>query len=221
MQHAFWHEKWQSNQIGFHLPEVNKLLLKHWPALGVATGTVLVPLCGKSLDLIWLRAQGYQVIGVELSEIALDALAASFTDAGFVVQKEPLLESGLTARYRGAGVTLYAGDFFALTAEIIGAVDAIYDRAALVALPADMRQGYSKHLQAISQQAPMLLLSFDYEQSLMVGPPFAVAAGEIHAHYQPYYAHLDLLEIRDVIEQEPKFKERGLSSLKQLVYKIS
>lgn len=221
MQHAFWHEKWQNNQIGFHLPEVNKLLLKYWPALELNAGTVLVPLCGKSLDLVWLRAQGHQVVGIELSEIALDALAASFASAGFALHKETLSEPGLSARYCGAGVTLYAGDFFALTADIIGAVDAIYDRAALVALPAEMRQGYSKHLQAISQQAPMLLLSFDYEQSLMAGPPFAVGAGEIHAHYQPYYERLELLEVRDVIEQEPKFKERGLTSLKQLVYKIS
>ncbi len=223
MQHSFWHEKWESNHIGFHQNEVNKLLLKHWPSLEIASNSsVLAPLCGKSLDLVWLRGQGHKVVGIELSEIALDELASSFTEKlGISLNKTRLNQAGLTAKYEGDGVLLFAGDFFAVTAAMIGEVAAVYDRAAIVALPVGLRQEYCEHLQAICQQSPQLVLTFDYDQSVMSGPPFSVPAAEIHTNYQPYYQHIELLEIRDIIEREPKFKERGLSSFKQLVYLIS
>lgn len=222
MQHSFWHEKWELNEIGFHQSETNKLLLKHWPSLEVPSqGTVLAPLCGKSLDLLWLRSEGHKVIGIELSEIALDELADAFYEhLDISLSKTELQQDGLTAQYEGEGVLLYAGDFFAVTATMIGKIDAVYDRAAIVALPANTRSAYCAHLQEISQQAPQLLLTFDYDQSAMTGPPFSVPASEIHTHYQPFYPHIELLEIRDIIEQETKFKERGLSSFKQLVYRI-
>lgn len=223
MQHSFWHEKWKSNQIGFHQNEVNKLLLKHWPSLEIAkNSSVLAPLCGKSLDLVWLRSEGHKVVGIELSEIALDELANSFNEKlGIAISKTKLNKNGLTAKYEGDDVLLFAGDFFAVTADMIGEVAAVYDRAAIVALPADMRPTYCEHLQKICQQAPQLLLTFDYDQSVMAGPPFSVPAAEIHTNYQPYYQHIELLEIRDIIEREQRFKERGLSSFKQLVYLIS
>src|SRR5690554_8101334 len=112
MQHSFWHEKWKSNQIGFHLDEANKLLIKHLPSLGVPKGcTVFVPLCGKRLDLVWLRSEGYSVIGVELSEIALEELADSISETlGLDVTTTILEQEGLTARYEADGVLLYAGD---------------------------------------------------------------------------------------------------------------
>lgn len=223
MQHSFWHEAWAANQIGFHQNDVNTLLLKHWSSLNLAdNGTVLVPLCGKSLDLVWLRSQGYSVVGLELSEIALDQLAQSLTEKlGISIKKTRLDQAGLTAKYEGEGVLLIAGDFFAASAGLIGKVEATYDRAAIVALPADMRLAYCKHLQEISQQAPQLLFTFDYNQSEMSGPPFSVPAAEIHTHYQPYYEHIELLEVREIIDHEPKFRDRGLSSFKQLVYLIS
>lgn len=223
MQHSFWHEKWKSNEIGFHQQDVNKLLLKHWPSVEVAANSaVLAPLCGKSLDLVWLRGLGHQVIGIELSEIALDELANSFTEKlGLTINKTRLNKDGLTAKYEGVGVLLFAGDFFAITADMIGEVAAVYDRAAIVALPAETRLAYCEHLQQICQQAPQLVLTFDYDQSVMSGPPFSVPAAEIHTNYQPYYQHIELLEIRDIIEHEPRFKERGLKSFKQLVYLIS
>lgn len=223
MQHSFWHEKWKSNEIGFHQNEVNKLLLKHWPSLDIAENdTVLVPLCGKSLDLVWLRSQGYRVVGVELSEIALDELASSLTDKlGLSIHKTEFNQDALSAKYEGDGVLLYAGDFFAVTAAMIGKVSAVYDRAALVALPATLRPNYCAHLQEVCQQAPQLIFTFDYDQRAMSGPPFSVPAAEIHINYQSYYQNIELLEIRDIIEHEPKFKNRGLSSFKQLVYLVS
>lgn len=222
MQHSFWHDKWKTKQIGFHQNDINKLLLKHWPSLELApNSSILVPLCGKSLDLVWLRSQGHRVVGIELSEIALDELAQSLTDKlGLKISKSNLDQEGLTAKYEGEGILLLAGDIFAVTSQMIGAISAVYDRAALVALPADMRQTYCKHLQAICQQAAQLLFTFDYNQSQMSGPPFSVPAAEIHTHYQPYYQAIELLEARDIIEHEPRFKERGLSSFKQLVYLI-
>lgn len=222
MELSFWHEVWKGNHVGFHQSDVNRLLLKHWPSIKAAEkSSILVPLCGKTLDLVWLRSEGYSVIGLELSEIALDELANTITESlGIEIKKEALNQEGLTAKYEGDGVLLLAGDFFAVSASTIGKVDAVYDRAAIVALPADMRLVYSKHLQEISQQAPQLLFTFDYDQSEMSGPPFSVPAAEIHTHYQPYYKQIELLEVREIIDHEPSFKERGLTSFKQLVYLI-
>lgn len=228
MQHEFWHDKWHTNQIGFHQQEVNKLLLKHWPSMDTQPNqTVLIPLCGKSLDVLWFVSQGLNVVGIELSEIALDELAQSLRDRfGLVVTKSTLEYNGtLFTTYCSEGVLLIAGDFFAvdkhLLTEWIGEIDLIYDRAAIVALPPTMRQQYAEHLVRLSDAAPQLLLSFDYNQDVRSGPPFSVPASEVHTHYQAHYQNIDLLEVRELIEHEPSFKEQGLNSFKQLVYRLT
>ncbi len=220
MQADFWHDKWQKRELGFHLAEVNKALLAHWPALAIAPGsTVLLPLCGKTLDLVWLRAQGYRVIGIELSEIALDELASTLQQQlGLKLTKQPLQHGPHSLlRYQADGVQLCCGDFFAVTAGLIGQVDAVYDRAALVALPPAMRADYCQHLRQLSQQAPQLLISFDYPQPQMGGPPFAVTEAEIIRHYGSHY-QIKLLDERELIDKEPRFRERGLASFRQQVY---
>ena len=124
--------------------------------------------CGKTVDIPWLLAQGYRVAGAELSEIALRDL---FAEMGVVPE---VTETGAHRRYSASGVEIFAGDIFELTAETLGPVDAVYDRAALVALPEGMRELYAAHLAAITGRAPQLLVTFDYDQSVMDGPPFAV-----------------------------------------------
>ena len=169
MDAQFWHDRWQEGRLGFHEGRVNRMLEAHVGALGLLPGQrVFLPLCGKTVDIPWLLAQGYRVAGAELSEIALRDL---FAEMGVVPE---VTETGAHRRYSASGVEIFAGDIFELTAETLGQVDAVYDRAALVALPEGMRERYAAHLAAITGRAPQLLVTFDYDQSVMDGPPFAV-----------------------------------------------
>ncbi|MCA6064638.1 thiopurine S-methyltransferase [Thalassolituus marinus] len=223
MQADFWHDKWERMEIGFHLQEVNKALLKYWPSVDAAAGdTVLIPLCGKTLDLVWLRQQGHAVVGIELSEIALDELASLLQEAldiSLIKSRE-----GDRVMYRGDGVLLIAGDFFAVTAELLAdegfvAPAVIYDRAAIVALPDSMRADYTKHLLSLSPSARQLLITLDYDQKKRSGPPFAVSDAEVEQHYATA-KQVQRLEERELIDQEPRFREQGLDSFIQRVYLI-
>ncbi len=200
MESKFWHDKWEAGEIGFHQAEVNTLLIKHLPALDLAPGSRLfVPLCGKTLDIGWLLDTGYRVVGAELSELAIKEL---FENLGI----EPTItsHSGLL-RYRGSRtgnqnvdqLEVFVGDIFDLTSDLLGPVDAVYDRAALVALPQLMRDRYTKHMIEITASAPQLLLSFEYDQSLIDGPPFSLDTLEIKRQYAGTY-HLKAAEIRPV-----------------------
>lgn len=215
MQHDFWHQRWQQNQIGFHKPEVNPLLEKFWPRLSVTPkGRVLVPLCGKSRDMLWLLAMGYQVVGIELSPLAVEAFFA---------------ENGLQPRVRRHGdvwvseidgLQIFCGDFFALPADGLGEFAAVYDRGALVALPSDMRIDYaSKLCSLMSSGAETLLIVFDYPQHEMPGPPFSVEAGEIENLYG-HWCDLELLSSEDALLNETHFQERGLSRMAEQIYRL-
>lgn len=190
MHHDFWHQRWQNQQIGFHQGEVNPFLLAHFQALGLQVGMrVFVPLCGKSLDMHWLLAQGFQVVGAELSQMAVDAL---FAELGLTPE---ITQSGVLRHYRARQIEIFQGDFFALTQNQLGTVNAIYDRAALIALPDEMRKQYCEHLMTITQTAPQLLISFHYDQSLVPGPPFSVSKAEVSANYKSHYAITELASV--------------------------
>lgn len=183
MEAEFWHDRWASGQTGFHEGAANRLLVAHLDALGLAAGArVFVPLCGRSRDLVWLRDRGHGVVGAELSRLAVEQL---YAELGVEPEVTPL---GALERVRGAGIEVFVGDIFALSREDLGEVAASYDRAALVALPAEMRAGYGAHLQAITDGAPQLVIAFEYDQSLRAGPPFSVDGAELErvhgAHYQ-------------------------------------
>jgi len=186
MQASFWHNKWEENQIGFHLPEANPLLVKYFSALKLTQGSrIFLPLCGKSLDIAWLLALGYQIAGAELSAIAIDDLFRRLDLTPKITQKNSI------THYSAPNIDIFVGDIFDVTPEILGKVDAIYDRAALVALPVEMRKKYSAHLITLTQHietpAPHLLISFAYDESLHAGPPFSVGADEVNAHYYASY----------------------------------
>lgn len=183
MKAEFWHERWKANQIGFHKDVANPLLIDHLPALGLSVGDrVFVPLCGKTLDIPWLLEQGFQVAGAELSFIAVEQL---FAEMGV----EPHVRAmGDLTRFSADGVDVFAGDIFDLTAEALGPVDAIYDRAALVALPQEMRARYAAHLADITGRAQQLLITFGYDQSQMDGPPFSVPPEEVERVHGERYA---------------------------------
>ena len=192
MDRQFWYERWESNRIGFHSSKPNPSLVAHVNELGLNEGDrVFLPLCGKTLDIGWLLAKGYQVAGAELSKIAIDQL---FAEMEVVPEVKNL---GEILHYSAPMADIYVGDVFDMTSEMIGNIDAVYDRAALVALPADMRTRYTSHLVEITKNATQLLLTFSYDQSLMDGPPFSIRDEEVESHYEMSYALLKI-ESHDV-----------------------
>ncbi|RTE87430.1 MULTISPECIES: thiopurine S-methyltransferase [Gammaproteobacteria] len=183
MKAEFWHNRWKNREIGFHLNEVNPYLIQYFDTLAITRGgRLLVPLCGKTHDIGWLLKQGYSVIGAELSEQAIKEL---FENLGLNPAIEPS-KSGLW--YRAQNIDVWVGDIFDLSVADIGRVDAIYDRAALVALPEDMRTRYAGHLVNLTQKAPQLLITFEYDQQKMEGPPFSVGSDRISKLYREHYS---------------------------------
>jgi len=192
MEKNFWLERWQSDQTGFHLGESNPLLVKHFPTLVLAPAArVFVPLCGKTLDIGWLLAQGCRVVGAELSELAVEQL---FAQLALTPRRVP---AGELMQYQAENIIIFLGDIFALTAAQLGAVDAVYDRAALVALPEAMRRRYAAHLMAITAKAPQLIICYDYDQQQMPGPPFSVNEFELRQLYAQDYT-IEMLESREI-----------------------
>jgi len=198
---GFWQRRWARNEIGFHLNEVNPYLRRHWPGLRLAGGTrVLVPLCGKSLDMGWLAQQGFAVLGVELSERAVEAF---FVEQGLAAD---VSTEGAFKVYRAGALEIRCGDFFALSPGDVAGCQALYDRAALIALPTAMREQYVEHLRKIvAAGCKGLLISLDYEQEQMSGPPFAVSDAEIRASLGAHW-HVELLERSDVLKDEGNWK---------------
>ncbi|WP_417791114.1 thiopurine S-methyltransferase [Stutzerimonas xanthomarina] len=216
MDEAFWQRRWARNEIGFHLNEVNPYLRRHWPGLKLGPGArVLVPLCGKSLDMAWLAEQGFDVLGVELSERAAEDF---FAEHGLVPD---VSVHGEFKIYRTGNVEIRCGDFFAMTSDDVTDCQALYDRAALIALPADMRQRYVKHLVSIlAPGCQGLLITLDYEQEQMPGPPFAVADAEVREFLSARWK-IELLEHADVLnESNWKFLQRGLTRLEERCYRL-
>lgn len=214
MQPDFWKERWARREIGFHLPMVNPVLKRHAGIWGGLQGKrVLVPLCGKTEDMAWLREQGAEVIGAELAGEALREFAETH---GLALESHP--DAGLIC-HQAPGYRLYEGDFFALTPEQLGPIDAVYDRAALVALPVPMREPYARQLMRLAPQARQLLVTLDYDQQQMSGPPFAVSPQEVESLYAAHY-RISALESMDVIDSEPRFRDRGLSSFVQAAWEL-
>lgn len=182
MDANFWHEKWKRGEIAFHQSEANPFLTDHFGKLNLAPGSrVFLPLCGKTRDAAWLIARGFRVVGAELSELAVGEL---FTELGV----EPAIANvGKLVRYSAKDIDLLVGDIFDITADSLGPLNAIYDRAALVALPARMREQYTSHLKTITDTAPQLLISYEYDQRSIDGPPFSVNADEVRRHYGAAY----------------------------------
>lgn len=187
MERSFWLQRWESNQIAFHASDVNPLLVEHFDKLRLDDASrVFLPLCGKTLDISWLLSKGHRVVGVELSETAIEQLFAELGVSPEVSTHGSLRKH--SARHPlGSDIDIFVGDIFALTAEMLGAVDATYDRAALVALPEAVRARYTKHLTQITDRAPQLLICFEYDQQAMPGPPFSIDGEEVHRHYRHIY----------------------------------
>lgn len=213
MNKDFWLERWQREEIGFHQSEVNAHLTRFWPEFNLASGAVVfVPLCGKSQDMQWLHDNGQKVIGVELSDIAVHAF---FNENGYTPQR---VIDGKFDRYEANGICILHGDFFDLNRNQMSKVDVVYDRASLIALPPQMRVGYVRHLVNILPPATrMLLITLDYPQQEMEGPPFSVSSDEVVELYRNN-AEVHLLAHLDVLAQNARFQQRGLSRLEENIF---
>ncbi|WNV06261.1 thiopurine S-methyltransferase [Candidatus Methylospira mobilis] len=194
MDTSFWIRKWEKNEIAFHECEANPLLVKYFKELSLVKGSrVFLPLCGKTLDIHWLLSNGYCVAGAELSKIAIQQL---FEELGVIPKIKGV---GELDHYSTNNVDIFVGDIFDLSREMLGPVDAIYDRAALVALPEKMRNQYAVHLTNITDKAPQLLICYEYDQSVLEGPPFSVNHEEVNKIYGDSY-DLKFMESTNVLD---------------------
>lgn len=214
MQPEFWHQRWADNQIGFHQDAPTPLLLKHWPALDIAPGAqVFVPLAGKSLDMAWLAAQGHRVLGVELSQLAVEQF---FAENG--LQPE-VRDTHYGRHYEAGGIELILGDAFGLDADLLRDCAAVFDRAALIALPPELRLRYARELYAaLPTGCRGLLVSLEYPQAERAGPPFSVQEDEVHGLFDRDW-QVDRLERRPIPPDHPGFVA-GVSRLETAVYAL-
>ena len=215
MEKQFWLDRWEERQIGFHLPEVNAHLRRHWSALKLNAGDrVLVPLCGKSLDMLWLHEVGHGVLGVELSPIAIQEF---FADNALEMQTEA---GGIYTSPQAPEIRVHQSDFFSLEQAQLGDIRAVYDRAALVALPEDLRKSYVQHLASLLPAgAAVLLVTMDYPQAEMDGPPFSVGEQEVRRLYGEAF-RIHLLDSLDVLAGNERLAERGLTRMTEQIWKL-
>ncbi len=215
MDAEFWMQRWQEGQIGFHRTEVMPLLETHWASLQLPPGSrVLVPLAGKSLDMHWLAAQGYRVLGVELSPLAVQQF---FAESGL----QPVRHHSRYGEHFVAGpVEIILGDAFGLDAALLSDVAGVYDRAALIALPPALRQHYLDTVYAgLPDGCEGLLITLEYPQQEKAGPPFSVDSDEVGNLFDAHW-HTSLIERRDILGQEPRFRAEGVSALSTAVYRL-
>lgn len=215
MHPDFWHQRWRDNQIGFHQDAPAPLLLKHWPALDLPAGTrVFVPLAGKTQDMTWLAAQGHRVFGVELSQLAVEQFFAEHAIT------PDIHTSRYGIHYCAQNIELVCGDVFALDKAALADCTAVYDRAALIALPLHIRRRYVQHLYShLPTGCRGLLITLEYRQSEKAGPPFSVPETEVRALYSRDW-QLMALERLDILASQPRFIEEGVSALETVVYTL-
>jgi thiopurine S-methyltransferase len=189
--------------------------MKYWPCLATARdGRILLPLCGKSLDLSWIRDQGRSVLGVELSAIAVESFCM---ENGVPARRREMADHEL---YETPCLTLMLGDFFRLTAAACGTIAGVYDRAALISWSPELRTAYVEHLDLLMPMgAPALVITMEYPQEQMAGPPFSVKRDEIERLYGSKY-EITELERRDILAQEHRFQAKGVSSLHEVCYRL-
>ena len=214
MDKNFWLDSWQQGQIGFNQAYANAYMIKYFPRLGLSPhSTIFVPLCGKSIDMLWLLQQGFHVIGIELSLLAGEAF---FKENNLTYSKK--LEYGMTV-LKGEHIDLYIGDFFQLPAKALKHIHAIYDRAALIALPEDLRKTYVAYLRSIlPKPIPALLIALTYSKHHMQGPPFSVAESEI----RQLFNHCHIEKLHDVVAKTipAHLSDKGLIEATNQVYYI-
>lgn len=213
---VLWQQCWCDRQTDFHQATVNPLLTKFWAGLELGEGSrVFVPLCGMSLDMIWLAGQGHEVIGVELSPIAVQA----FFHENHL---EPVrTRVGAFDRWQSGKLGILCGDYFSLTKEDIGPVDAVYDRASLTALAEGIRGRYVAQLRLLVPDAcKILLLTVEDAQEWEIADQDLAAADEIDALYSIDF-DVALAHVECVCESDPESSDEALLRTTRKVYRLS
>lgn len=214
MEPSFWHERWQKSEIGFHETDTNAHLKQFWSSLALQRGAqVLVPLCGKSFDMLWLAGEGHKVTGVELSALACEAFFAEnkLTPKRF--------QEGAFEVWDADEIRILQGDVLDLQKEQVAAIRGLYDRAALVALPPEMRSRYVHHLSAILPDAArMLLVTIEFDQTNRPGPPFSVGEIDVRMLYEPAF-DVELLNTSNLSGTDSPDKRKAARDEK--VYRIA
>ncbi|HLW23292.1 MAG TPA: thiopurine S-methyltransferase [Steroidobacteraceae bacterium] len=215
MHEDFWHERWRTGQIGFHQAEPDRNLTQYWPGLALATGSsVLVPLCGKSLDMLWLRDRGYSVLGIEISAIAVEAF---FAENGIAPRRSSAPDHEI---YRSAGLRLLRADLFSLTKASLGPIDGLYDRAAAIAFSASQRPGYVEKVASLLERGTRgLLVTVEYSQQQMSGPPFSLEREEVLRLYSPFF-EVEEIARADTLEREHRMRARGVTAWHEVCYRL-
>ena len=203
-----WLDRWEEGRIGWHEPSGNRNLQAHWQW---SDRRVLVPMCGKTQDLLWLEAQGNEVVGVELSELAI---LAFFEESDLTFERIDGSVPGYRALERR--VSLYCGDYFVFQE---GPFDAHFDRGALVALSPDLRSRYAKHTSSLlTDDARQFVLTVEYDQAVCDGPPYSITPEELGDHWPHLLRHA---VVDDTANAPPKFLEAGLEKMNEVVWVTS
>ena len=210
-----WLDRWRENRIGFHEGAVNRYLEKYLPQFGLPVGSrVFMPLCGKAHDIVWLAAKGYEVIGIELSQLAVEAF---FEEQGLDHERFDTDRFGI---YKSGKICLLQGDYFDLRNHDLAECSLVYDRASLIAMDKADRQHYCDHmLSIVPSTAGMLLITMEYQQNEMQGPPFAVSGDEVKRYYGAAFSIREL-ESNDILDERPRWREVGLGSLVEHVFRL-
>ena len=220
MDTAFWLERWSMGETGFHQQHVNPYLGYYYGELGPPVEKrselrVFVPLCGKSMDLWWLQQNGYDSVGVECSELAVQQF---FAEQQLEYSKRQMNQH---VSYTSDRLDILLGDFFTLQADDIGNISDIFDRASLIALPIEMRGEYVNKITDLQKTGTRtLLITLTYPQHEMDGPPFSVSEEEVNELYSDNF-RIEKLAAKDILEDEPRFKQRGLTKLTETAYKLT
>ena len=219
METEFWLDRWQRGQLGWHLPAVHPLLENYYHRFNLQPGdTVFVPRCGTSLDMAWLAQQDMQVIGCELSPLAIEQF---FEMQRLQPEKN---DCGEHVCWQAGPYTLYEGDFFRLPEETMDDVKFIYDRAALISLPKEGEHGRKAYLRKLRElfkvDVQTLLVTLEYDQTAMSGPPVSVGYEEVIWHYA--FDHIiEFLSETDILDHEAKFRSRGLRALTEWAFLLT
>lgn len=214
MDTEYWLNRWQEGRTGWHHDAVMPLLIEHWPTLDVAPGTrVLVPFCGKTLDMLWLAEQGLRVLGVEVSPLAIEQF---FADNHLQASRH---ETPDGTRHVAGGIEIIEGDLFGVSGATLGECGSIYDRAAIIAQSPPERRRYAEHIYA---QLPAgcrgLMITLEYPQQEMSGPPFSVEEPEVRHLLEDW--KVQVAERRNILDTQPGFREDGISALHTTIYRL-
>ncbi len=209
MDTEFWKKAWNEGRTNFHRENVHEQLTEYFVQLKPGKGQkVLVPLCGKSKDLIWLNGLGLRVHGIELHEQAVESF---FVENDLAIAKTT---QGDFTNYTHEDIVISCGDFFKLDAD--QTYDFVYDRASLVALPSEMRRRYAQIVKrALKKGGKCLLIVYEYDQSKMDGPPFSVDTNEIQSLYADQFT-IKLMQSKQATKEGPRLS--ALDTIKENVY---